>query len=224
MASRSSSAPTSSSTPTIRSPPSTCCASTGDAPTAAIAESVCAGTCRGGGGPGIRESYELFAQYLDTNVSTPKAVSPFLILMGDEKFYEQIDPTQTKRFLGQDIGQPRDARELWRSLAQRFDIYLLRKSYAGRDEEIRAQWDAVLPPQHIIPVDDPARVVDVAIGLIAQRWGQEADFSKSLKARQDSKGIAKVMESLRVAPNTPTGTGSKLKNPTVGAKSKKLTE
>jgi len=178
----------------------------------------------GGGGPGIRESYELFAQYLDTNVSTPKAVSPFLILMGDEKFYEQVDPTQAKTFLGTDIGQPRDSRELWRSLAQRFDIYLLRKSYAGRDEEIRSQWDAVLAPQHIIPVDDPARVVDVAIGLIAQRWGQATDFQKSLKARQDSKGITKVMESLRAAPNTPAGMGSKLKSPTPGAKSKKLTE
>src|SRR3989338_5924965 len=52
----------------------------------------------GGGGPGIRESYELWAYAIDKKVTTPKATSPFLIIMGDEKFYDPIKPEQVKHY------------------------------------------------------------------------------------------------------------------------------
>lgn len=158
----------------------------------------------GGGGPGIRESYELWAHYVNECVTTPKATSPFLILMGDEMFYDIVRPEHAKKYLGQDLQAPVDAMKVWKSLAQKYDIYLLRKQYDGHDSKIEAQWNAALGAQRIIPVYDPTRVVDVAMGIIAKRWGKFSDFEKNLASRQDEEEIAVVMDSLKAAPAAPT--------------------
>ncbi|MBI4147660.1 hypothetical protein HY490_00040 [Candidatus Woesearchaeota archaeon] len=123
----------------------------------------------GGGGGGMRESYELWAHYMSQHCTTPKATTPFMIIMGDEKFYDTVKPEHVQHVLGETIQAPLDAREVWRALGQRFDIYVLRKSYAGYDKEIEAQWADVLGPQKIIPITDPTRCVDVAMGLIAKQ-------------------------------------------------------
>ncbi len=165
----------------------------------------------GGGGPGIRESYELWAYAIDKKVTTPKATSPFLIIMGDEKFYDTIKPEQVKHYLGETLQSPVDAREIWKSLATKFNMYFLRKSYPGHDEEIKSQWEEVIGPQKVIPLTDPTRVVDVAMGIIAKQWGQLGDFTNNLSARQDGKSVKTVLESLRAAPVIDTSMKSKTK-------------
>src|SRR3989344_3501041 len=86
----------------------------------------------GKGGPGIRESYELWAYFMLEHCKTPKAERPLMVIMGEEKFYETLSPEQVKKYIGHDI-QAMDSRNVWQQLAHRFYIYLLRKSYAGRD-------------------------------------------------------------------------------------------
>ena len=181
-------------------------------------------TPEGGGGGGMKESYELWGYYVNMHVTTPKATSPFLIMMGDEKFYEKIDPKQVNAYLGDTIQAPLDAVDMWKALSQKFNIYLLRKSYAGADEQIKGQWATAIGEEKIIPVTDPTRVVDVAIGIIAKHWGEYGDFKKSMKARQDDAAIAIVEESLRAAPITPdpANMNSKLTTPSASKKSKKL--
>lgn len=178
----------------------------------------------GGGGGGIRESYELFAYFMHEHAKTPKATSPFMIIMGDEKFYETVNPDQVKHYLGDKMQDVADSKDIWKALAQRFDIYVLRKQYAGHDKEIVAQWAEAIGEQKIIPLYDPTRVVDVAMGLVAKRWGQFGDFKKSLGARQDSDGIEKVMSSLRAAPGVDKDMKSKMKAGGPSVKSKGLTE
>ncbi len=178
----------------------------------------------GGGGGGIRESYELFAYFMHEHAKTPKATSPFMIIMGDEKFYEMVNPDQVKHYLGDKMQDVADSKEIWKALAQRFDIYVLRKQYAGHDKEIVAQWAEAIGEQKIIPLYDPTRVVDVAMGLVAKRWGQFGDFKKSLSARQDAEGIENVMTSLRAAPGIDKDLKSKMKSGGSGMKSKGLTE
>lgn len=170
----------------------------------------------GGGGPGIRESYELWAYFVNERFKTPNAVDPTLIIMGDEKFYDAVDPDQVKRFLGGGLQGPVDSKEVWRSLTQKYDVWFLQKPYPGRDEEVRAQWADAIGPQKIVPVHDPERVVDVAIGLIAKKWGKTDDFLVNLGARQDSENIETVMQSLRAVPGATNdmkstyGSGSEL--------------
>lgn len=168
----------------------------------------------GGGGPGIRESYELWAYFMREHCKTPKAEKPFMIIMGDEMFYDNVSAKQIKHYTGDDVGQDICSREVLSDLDSKFNIYLLRKSYAGRDEEIEKQWNEVIEKQRIIPVYDKTRAVDLAIGIIAKSWGQFEDFTKSIEARQDPETIEKVMKSLK--------TLEKSKN--LSKKSKSLTE
>ena len=163
----------------------------------------------GAGGPGIQESYELWGHYLNHNVKVPKAISPTLILIGDEKFYDNIDPDQVQKFIGSKLQAPIPSMEMWKQLAERFDIYMLRKSYSGHDEKVLAQWNEALGPQRIIPIEDPQRVVDVALGIVAKKWGNFGDFAQNLSARQDEPNIEKVMTSLR-AVSVPIDTKSKI--------------
>lgn len=178
----------------------------------------------GAGGPGIRESYELWAYFMNTHVQTPNAISPIMLLMGDEKFYDKINPEHVKQYLGGGLQEKISSMEVWKQLSQKFDIYLLRKSYAGRDEEITSQWKEAIGEQRIIPIYDPMRAVDVAMGLIAKKWGYSSDFKKNLSARQDSKGIKSVMDSLRTAPDLDlTDTKSKIKGSAASKKGNALT-
>jgi len=175
----------------------------------------------GGGGPGIRESYELWAHFADNKITTPNAKTPIMLIMGDEKFYDKIDHKQVKNFIGDGLQEDLESMIVWKSLSEKFDIYLLRKSYAGKDEEIIPQWAEAIGQQKIIPVYDPLRVVDVGMGIIARTWGYFTDFEKNLEARQDETGIKSVMESLRAAP----GIGdmkSVIKNSKLSKKSKSL--
>lgn len=178
----------------------------------------------GGGGPGIRENYELWAYFMHENAKTPKATSPFMIIMGDEKFYETIKPELVKKYIGVDLAQSMDAKTVWKNLSQRFNIYFLRKPYEGHDKEIVAQWGEAIGEQKIIPVYDATRVVDVAMGLIAKSWGNFDDFKTNLSARQDADGIKKVMTSLRAAPGVDKDLKSKVKSTVLGKKSKGLVE
>lgn len=154
----------------------------------------------GGGGPGVRESYELWGYYVSQHVLTPKAEKPFLILMGDEAFYNKVDPQQAKHYLGEGLQAPVESLGIWKKLDDKFNIYLLRKSYPGYDEKIKAQWAEAIGLQKIVPVDDPKRVVDIAMGIIARSWGYFSDFKTNISARQDEPEIKKVMESIRAAP------------------------
>lgn len=169
----------------------------------------------GGGGPGIRESYELWAYFVDQNVRTPNAASPFLIIMGDEMFYDLVRPEQANAYLGLNLQSPAASREVWQRLGSRFDIYFLRKPYPGNDEKVAAQWREAIGSQRIIDVFDPTRVVDQAIGIIAKRWGKLDDFVENMSARQDDATVVKVLESLRAAP-ADLGMKSKLKLPKGG--------
>ena len=180
----------------------------------------------GGGGGGMKESYELWGHFMNQYCEMPKAISPTMIIMGDEKFYPAINPAQAEHYLGRTLQGPLDSMAVWKELGNKFDIYLLRKSYPGHDEEIIKQWAEAIGSQRIIPVEESTRAVDVALGLVAKKWGYFTDFKDNLSARQDDENIKKVMKSLKAASIAVPGS---TKSTLVGAgaaskKSKKLTE
>ncbi len=167
----------------------------------------------GAGGPGNRESYELWAYFAKEHVSMPNAISPTIILMGDEKFYENINPADVHKIFGDTIQGPIDSLGVWRSLAEKFDIYLLHKEYASNDAEVVGQWKEALGDQKVVPVYDPQRVVDQGLAILATKWGFSEDFEKNIAARQDGKTVKAVMESLR-AVSIPSVGGEKSKKST----------
>ncbi|MFA6089437.1 MAG: hypothetical protein WC755_06240 [Candidatus Woesearchaeota archaeon] len=181
----------------------------------------------GGGGGGAKESYELFAYYLLNNAKVDNAKSPFLIIYGDEGFYENVDPKQVQHYIGKKPETLLDSAAVWAALKQKFDIYLLHKQYdsGGQDSVIVDQWRKVLGHEKVIPLYEPERAVDVAIGLIAKKWGEYGDFTKSLSARHDASEARSVHASLRhVTDVDALSTKSIVSGKKSGKKSMRLTD
>lgn len=154
----------------------------------------------GGGGGNHKESYELWAHFMNEHVETPNAKTPFMIVMGDEGFYEKISRGMVKHYVGDILESDIDALDVWKKLKGKFNIYLLHKKYTtdDLDKEVVMQWSHAIGKERILSVAEPERVVDIAMGIIARQWGNFDDFTKNLSARQDSKSISKVMDSLRI--------------------------
>jgi len=182
----------------------------------------------GAGGPGIRESYELWGHYILNNCQTPNCEKPFLFLIGDELFYPNVVPAEAKKFLGMDMFGPVGSDIVWKGLCEKYDFFHLRKPYADpvRDAEIQAGWEAAVGPDRVIPVKDLTRFVDVALGIVAKRWGQKSDFHQNMLSRQNSQTAAEVWKSVKLVdieePAQESGEKSVLKLP--AAKSTKLLE
>jgi hypothetical protein len=180
--------------------------------------------CEGGGGGQISESYELFGYFMREKCKTPKATSPFLLIFGDEKFYPDVNAKQVKHWIGDTLQDKLSSKQVWTDLMQRFNVYYLQKPYgsmheAGTTKEVKEYWADALGSQRVIDLPSMDRAVDVAMGLIAKHWGEYDDVKKSVKARHDSKVLAKVDKSLRhivdkpVATSVAPKTGSRLTRP-----------
>jgi hypothetical protein len=151
----------------------------------------------GGGGGGAKESYELYAWFVQNRVSAPRAEKPFLIIYGDEGFYPEVNEDQVRHYFGGALEGRVSSRSVFSDLMKRYEVYLLRKSYGGSQEkEILAQWQDALEPQRVIPVQDEERAVDLALGLIARSWGRFEDFEENMKARQPLAKVKALANSL----------------------------
>jgi hypothetical protein len=157
----------------------------------------------GGGGGQIHETYELFAHFMLEHADLPNAKSPFLIIFGDERFYERVDPGQVEHYIGDRLQAPLESEKVWKGLLQKFDLYFLHKPYGNGDstsidKEVVDSWGRVIGRQRIIELPSAERAVDVAMGLIARRWGEYGDFTANLNARHDDPLLkASVHRSLR---------------------------
>ncbi len=157
--------------------------------------------CEGGGGGHVTESYELFGYFMLNHCKTPNATSPFLLIYGDEQFYEDVHANQVKHYIGDTLKTPTKADDVWRGLLQRFNLYHLHKPYgdgSSYDNGIKQRWQEALGKQRVIDLPSAERAVDIGMGLIAKHWGEYGDFSKSLDARHDDSTLkASVHRSLR---------------------------
>src|SRR3989338_3076869 len=171
----------------------------------------------GGGGGQVSESYELFGHFVINRVKMPNATSPFLFICGDENFYTQVDPAQVEHYIGDKMQGAVDSKKIWAGMTQKFDVYFLHKHYgnsgdAGITAEVRKHWADAIGPQRVIALPGYDRVVDIAMGIVAKRWGQFGDFKDSLNSRQTDPGVVDgVYHSLRFIPEEGS-TNSRLDN------------
>lgn len=152
----------------------------------------------GGGGGQAKESYELLAYTLLYKANLPEAVRPFLILYGDEGFYEKVTPALVKAVFGDELREAIDSRRLWRAVAEAWNVYHLRKPYSpDKEAAIVDQWQDVLGRERVILLDDEKRAVDMALGLIARSWGHFDDFERNMTARQTAATVAELAEKVK---------------------------
>ncbi|MEZ6184444.1 MAG: hypothetical protein R3F62_05450 [Planctomycetota bacterium] len=154
----------------------------------------------GGGGGQSKESYELFAYYLLHHYRAPNAEEPFLILYGDEGFYERVSKAQVKHFCGGAAQGNLDSASLWGQVAEAWNLWHLRKPYSpSMEAEVHGQWADAIGAERILLLDDEQRAVDVALGLIARSWGEFEDFEENMLARQDAQKVAALRAKLDAA-------------------------
>lgn len=144
----------------------------------------------GGGGGTVRESYELFAYYLLNNCRAPEAKRPFLILYGDEGFYEDVSAKHIRHYLGGQASRSVSSLRIWKALSESWNIFHLRKPYGrGHDADIEDQWAEAIGRERIVELSSPERAVDLALGLIARSWGHFDDFTENMSARQSKADV-----------------------------------
>lgn len=173
----------------------------------------------GSGGGTTEESYELAALYYARNVEMPNAINPLLIFIGDEKPYNYIDAGQAKSIAHVDVSQRVKTSQIFEELKQKFSVYFVQKPYSdekltngpltGTTKRVHEEWADLVGEDHIAPLDDPGRIVDVIFGIMAREAGKIKYFEKELKDRQKPEQVKTVMTSLRTIHVLPDGGRSK---------------
>jgi hypothetical protein len=155
----------------------------------------------GGGGGQTKESYELAAAYFADVPQVARSIRPILVFIGDEHPYDTVNKDQLVALgLSGDVTS-RTTDEVFKELNAMYEVFLIHKPYGGGNSDsttnsVRAAWRPLLPPEHIIPLDKPERVVDVIFGILAAATGKVPEFKKELSDRQTPAQVATVMTSL----------------------------
>jgi hypothetical protein len=153
----------------------------------------------GGGGGQTTESYELAAGYFLKAVDVARDVKPVLVFIGDENPYPSLSASQLSA-LGVSDAENMSTENLFKELNNVYDVYLIHKPYgntmSGITQEVKANWLRLLPPQHLVPLDQPERVVDVLFGILAGATDKVDDFKKELTDRQTPAQVTTVLTAL----------------------------
>lgn len=163
----------------------------------------------GGGGGSSQESYDLAAKYYTENVEMPKAVrKPIFIFIGDEGLYPTLKTHDAEAFAKVKIKKNEEVEDVIKDLKKTYSVYIVRKSYGHGDAHIQKQWKELLGEDHVCPLQDASRVVDVIFGILARETGRIDYFKKEIGDRQKPEQIEVVMKSLKTvhaaAPATPS--------------------
>ncbi len=168
-----------------------------------------------GGGGDAPESYGLFAWWVENHVEVPNATDPFLIVFGDAPMHKTIPRDQIQRLLGDSSpkdpegkgtswtdlilggGSDFDSIKAWKRVSQRWNTWFLRRPTGRQGDEVDQQWAEAIGDEHIFHIDDEARAIDYALGLIARSWGHFGDFQTNMKARQDEGKVKEVADRIR---------------------------
>jgi hypothetical protein len=153
----------------------------------------------GGGGPGISETYEIVAYYYARKCEMPKVVpgcKPLFILISDEDYYDAASKRHVKTLIDEDCIDDIPSPVVFRELREKFDVYNLRRSYDRYDDEIIPRWQSVLGENRVLTMQDPARVVDIIIGIVASKVDRLPQSSERLRIRQTPEQASIVHDDL----------------------------
>ena len=168
-----------------------------------------------GGGGDAPESYGLFAWWVEHHVEAPQAKKPFLVVFGDAPMHRTIPRAQVERLLGETAPQEGsstwagklssllstddsfDAIAAWRRVAEKWDVWFLRRPTGRKGDEVDRQWAEAIGKERVFRIDDEQRAVDYAMGLVARAWGRFGDFQENMRARQADEKVKSVAERIR---------------------------
>ncbi len=161
---------------------------------------------KGGGGGQKMESYEIFAAYNSFLTAPRSVIKPIAVILGDEAPFDTVPPEVCRHY----HLSPEDAvgsEDVFAKLHQVLDVFLVRKPYPGADDAIVEKWltTGQMPPERILTIEDPRRVVDVILGIFGILTGKTDTFESELSARQTPEQTAAVLASLHKLSQHRTG-------------------
>lgn len=154
-----------------------------------------------GGGSRPSECYDLAAAYFANNCQMPNAISPVLIFIGDDTVYDHLTKAEAKEHAKVNLKSMQTSEQLFASLKQLFEVYLLQKvtevrgnQIVGYDKGVYDSWKPLVGADHIVSLPDPNRVVDCIFGILGEATGKRDYFVEELRGRQlkDTGGKEKV--------------------------------
>jgi hypothetical protein len=160
----------------------------------------------GNGGGNQEESYDLAALYYARNVEMPKAVKPILIFVCDEGIYANTSKDWAERFAKVTLEKQISRKKLFEELQTKYSVYVIRKHYGsngvsgdklvGNNLRIHKQWEKIVGADRMAILNDPKRVVDVILGLLAHETDKVDFFKKELEWRQTPEQVKTVYKSM----------------------------
>lgn len=147
------------------------------------------------------ESYGMFARWMNSRVAAPAAPTqdpdrPFCIVFGDITMHDRHPRAEVEAVLGPDDAEDIDSVAEFQRLAARWDTWFLRTARCWEPQQTDAQWGEAIGHDRIVVVQDDLRAVDLAMALVARRWGRLDDFAANLAARQPPEVVQQVLAAI----------------------------
>jgi len=156
----------------------------------------------GGGGGQCCETYELVAYYYARRCEMPSAMKdprPIFVFIGDEGYYPTLPASGIFGLIGDKIDADVQSATIFEELKKKFDTYILRVKYGASDEEkINTIWQEALGKDHVAIMEDPRRVVDIIIGIVAHAVKQFSLYDDRLFTRQTPEQVKQVHAALKI--------------------------
>lgn len=158
----------------------------------------------GGGGGNEVESYDMAIHYVLNHCklpNVPKGTKVPLIIAGDEGFYEEVDPAEMERWIGDKQVKERDTSKLIKQLCDEYNVYVLRPEPfydASTYARIHKQWTEAVKngDERVMRMKTPERLVDCIITLCAHSAKNIDEGVAMLKRRQTEAQVSDVLETL----------------------------
>ncbi len=157
----------------------------------------------GGGGGQARETYELIAYFYARHCNLVDPLDhprPLFIFVGDEGFYAKVNREHVRTYISTEDKLRSDliSEDVFNALKQKFNVYMLRILYGSPEDEkdIDNKWRKVLGDKHVLIMQDPKRIVDTIIGIVATIVDGFDAFKQRIEVRQTPEQVAQVYSSL----------------------------
>lgn len=151
-----------------------------------------------GGGGDEPESYGLFAYWANNHVTLHASLEekPFLIVFGDATMHPTVKKSEASKIVGDQLLKDQSSVDLFKRLGKTWNTWFLRRKGKANDA-VQKQWTSAVGSQNIVHIEDEARAVDYAMGLVARHWGHLDDFEANMSARHTDDKVTRLMTSLR---------------------------
>ena len=158
----------------------------------------------GGGGGSSEESYELAAYFLARHTSMDclekRGKRGYAFIIGDEKPYSQISPSQVEKIIGDTLQAPIQTSELFKELDEKFDVYFIFPNMTNHwgDKRVEEVWQDLVG-QRLLKLDQPESICELIASTIGLAEGIADIDSLSMdlaSAGVDASGAASVTRAL----------------------------